>query len=146
MKKYIITVVAALSLGVFFSVYIFSNFSEEITNTVSKEINKIFIFQLGIFENEENANTLKESLPSAIVCKEDDLYKVYGAITKSSELISKIEKYYKENNINYIIKDYLLDNYEYEEVLSYENLMLQSTSMEVVFKTNQILLENFVLS
>ncbi len=144
MKKYIITISLALITGSLFSFYMLRSLNENSIVATSTSIG--YIFQLGVFENIDNANKFIEDTASGIVVKEDNYYYVYSAIYTEDILVNTLELYYKNNNINYFIKEKSIPSNIKNEINEYEKLLVQTNDINVIFKTNQIILDKFALS
>ena len=139
MKKYIIVILLAIFIGGIFA-YIFLNSPINKTMSVNKEDQKVFLFQLGVFKNKDNAYNLGNN---NIVKEINEYYYVYGAILSDIELINTMKEYYEFNNIEYQVKEVIIDYNFYEELRSYEKLMVESNNINVILNTNKIILDKY---
>ncbi len=145
MKRNLYVITIALTLGAVFAIYIFEN-QELSTMPAVVTSGKVYYFQLAMFENEANAKTYLENIEYGIIKKESDFYYIYGALYSNEYLVEKLKNYYTLNNISYVVKENIIGDEDFQELLSYENILLQSDNMEVILRSNQIILENIVLS
>ncbi len=139
MKKYIISIILAIISGTLFGLYMFEDIKNE-PILVNEESYKITVFQMGVFSDKENALNYVNTLNTAVIYQENNYYKVFSAAYNNELLISNLENYYLANNVNYILKELIIDNDKYEKLIEYENLLTQSENMEVIFKTNELIL------
>ncbi len=145
MKGYLYVAATALTLGAIFALYIFqTNESQDLTALSST--GKVYYFQLAMFENEDNANKFVETLNGGVVVFDEENFRVYSAVYSNSYLVQKMQNYYDSNNIQYILKEDYLTGSPLEELLAYENIIMQSDNTEVMLKSNQLILDSVVLS
>lgn len=144
MKKYIIAVLIAGTIGLVFAFFIFNKTSDD-DLLASNDAHKVYLFQLGVFSDFDNADAQKEKSGAAIITQINEYYYVYGAIYSDINLVSLIKNYYDELDIDYAIKEVVITNEFYEELDSYENLLLETNNMEVILKTNQIILDKYAI-
>ncbi len=143
MKKYLIIILLAIITGGLFAIFIFSknNTEDVIVNT---EVVKVYLFQIGVFKNLNNAEVLSTQHSSSIIVNEKDLYWVYTAIYNDEKLIEKYKKYLNEKNISYYIKEDYIGKNDYLKMRKYENVVEKSTNNEVISKTNQLILDLYL--
>ncbi len=144
MKSYVLAVVSAILLGALFSFFIFNRYEDNNDSEfVSNSYSKVKVFQLGVFKKIDNANNFSNEVGNSIVVENNQFYYVYGAIMSNDSLIKMQEEYYIDKGIVYAIKDLVVDNKFYEEIQSYETLMIQSNNIDVIIKTNKIVLDKY---
>ena len=107
MKQKIIVILLAILIGFSLSYYIFNK--DKITTT--KYLNAM---QVGAFTNYENAKKCAER-NQGIVVKDNNIYRVYISIISDESLLTKLENYYKDQNIKYYLKKIKVneDTYKY---------------------------------
>lgn len=115
-------------------------------NTYAKEEYLVYAFQTGAFNNEENAIDYKNQLSSAIILKENNLYKVYVAIYKDIDIINKMLVYFENNNINIYLKSLSVSKEFYNNLGTYEELLKNSENDNVYSKINLSILNNYLES
>ena len=86
------------------SIMAFVNFNTKDDGFYTKTI----AFQLGVFNDENDALRLKERL-GVIVIKENNLYRVYFAVLHDKDNIKFIEKTLDDRGISYYIRNVDLD-------------------------------------
>ena len=145
MKKYFIAVAAALIFGGGFAFYIFSSSGKTDELAFENTGEKAYIFQMGVYSSEDNANNYASTLESSLIKKIGELYYVYGAVYSEVNLISTLKKNYDEKKIDYAIKEIIVDNEFYRELISYEKLLMESADIKVITRANQIILDKYNL-
>lgn len=144
MKNYLIAVISAAVVGSVLALYIYSK--NEVENIeVSNEVYKVYMFQLGVFSEEENAKEYIENTEYGIIEEDKGLYYIYGALYSNEELVIQLKNYYDENDIAYQIKDTIINEYLYEEIKSYEQLLIESKKIEIILKANEIILNKYTI-
>ena len=130
MKKILAIIILAIISGVLFSLFIFSKYEE---SEVSKEINKIYYIQQGVYSNYSNMLKNTEKLESYTYEKMDKKYYVYVCFTANKDNIPLIEKYFKNLNYSVTIKEKEADNINFFNLLSeYDYLMSAITKTESI--------------
>ena len=141
MKAKILLIICCIISGVLFTFFFLNKES-----FYAKEEYLVFAFQTGAFSKYDNAVKLSDKLPSSIIIKDDDLYKVYVAIYKDIDLINKMLVYFEDNNINIFLKSINVDKNMYEQLLNYEKLLMKTTDTIVYNKLNQSILDIYLES
>ena len=119
MKKKLKIIFLALILGGCFALITLLKFSS------FKSVPQLY--QLGVYKNLDNAEKMADELPGAIILKNEDTYKVIGAIARSQVSKEKIESLLSKENINYYKKPINLTSDELQMVDDYE-LMIEKVS------------------
>ena len=99
--------------------------------SISSKIDKLYFIQIGVYSNLENYTYTKEK----------ELYHVYVGITKKEENKKKLEEYFNKLGYDTYVKEFEIENENFNEVLiQYDNL-LKETNDEKAIETicNQIL-------
>lgn len=143
MKKYLLVVLSAVVIGSIFALYIFDKDFDSV-NVMDEELTA-YVFQLGVFTSEDNANSLKDTVGASITVKVNEYYYVYGAVYTDVYLVSNLKTYYEENDINYQIKQMVVDDEFYDELTSYESILSYSDNIDVIIKANQIILDKYAI-
>ena len=145
MKKYFIAVAAALIFGGGFAFCIFSSSTKSDELAFENTGEKVYIFQMGVYSSEENANNYASTLESSLIKKIGELYYVYGAVYSEINLISILKTHYDNKKIDYAIKEIIVDDEFYRELISYEKLLMESADIKVITRANQIILDKYNL-
>ncbi len=135
MKKYFIVVILALLTG---SLMAFLTFNSKNVNAYSKH--DAYLFQVGVYKNEENALSRAHSFDSSITIKENNFYHVYTHIFVDYNLANKVKEYYEKNEINFYVKRLEIDDNLYEQLYEYQELLFNTSDLEVINKFSQNLL------
>lgn len=135
MKKYFIVVLLALLTG---SLMAFFTFNSKNVNAYSKK--EAYLFQIGVYKNEDNALKYARNFDSSITIKENNFYHVYTHIFVDYDLVNKVKEYYEENKINFYVKKLEIDDNLYEQLYEYQELLLNTSDIEVINKFSQNLL------
>ena len=115
MKRFLLTILLALIIGICLGVYSYNKFMEEDVSVVSN-INEVYAFQVGVFDNFDNANTLAKKYGGVVILDENK-YRVYLAIV--SKALNLVKKYFDDKNIAYYLKTIYVGN-EFKEHLDKE--------------------------
>ncbi|MFI3261062.1 MAG: hypothetical protein R3Y13_05065 [bacterium] len=147
MKGYLYAVISAIIVGGGFAIFIFctSSTDNDAITVLAGSSEKVYLFQLGVFSSEDNAIAMQEKSTSAIIDQINDYYYVYGAIYSDIYLVSILKDYYDSIGVNYQIKDIIVDYSFYKELTSYETLLIESSNLEVILRTNQIILDKYAI-
>lgn len=120
--------ILSLLLGMIFSYMLFNNADFNLDN-VFKPVGDAKGFQLGVFNNYETAEKLKEKYNNAVIVKDDDVYRVYYSILTNDKVVSKMEKHLIDNDINYYIKTIKIEDEEFAKAIrEYEDNMVDASS------------------
>ena len=135
MKKILIPIVIALLVGTTFGIVLFKNIKEEI-DEVFKDHTLLSLFQIGVFSNEENAKNVQKQYSGSVVLNDDIYYRVIYGVFQNKACIEKMKNYLEENKIEYHIREQNNSNEEFlNELMKYEEIILQTTDTEVFLKT-----------
>lgn len=141
MKKKILLFILCIASGILFTFFVLNK-----ENIYAKEEYSVFAFQVGAFSKYDNAVKYCESLPSSLIVKEDDLYKIYVAIYRDIDLVNKMLVYFEDNGINIYLRGFNVDESFYNKLLNYEKLLLNTLEESVYDKVNQSILNIYLES
>ncbi len=142
MKKTIITILIALTLGSLFGLYMFKDNEEKLEKVITFSDN-VTLFQMGVFSNYENAKKLKEE-KNGIIVVDKDRYRVIKGILKSEETILKYTSYLDTFNETYYLKKINIDNEEFITYLKEMGILINKTEdVEVMNKLIEEILEKY---
>ncbi len=124
MKKFFVVILFATFIGSLCGIFLFLDSNSKVDAMINSK-SKLFFFQLGVFENYDNALEFQKKYDNSIIEKDDNYYRVYFAILKNKKNIEKLSDYLKTNNINFYIRNkqinsasFLSKNTEYEKIIS----------------------------
>ena len=128
MKRYLFTMLLAVLLGIVLAIYSFNKFQEDDVPIMSN-LESIYAFQIGVFKDFNNANTVAQKY-GAILILDNDNYRVYLALSKNS--LNLLKKKYDEEGISYYIKTIDVSHSFYEYLVDKENEINDSNYKEVM--------------
>lgn len=138
MKKKILIILVAIAVGAVLALPTLSMASKD-----SSKKENMFVLQLGIFKNYDNAFEKKQSVKGSIIYQNKDVYYVLAGISKEETSLYKIEEYLKKENISYYKKQMII-SYDADNLEKY-NLLLQKTSdVETIKTLNEKVLKEVV--
>jgi len=138
MKKYMLTIIISLLVGILLSNYMIKEYDSSILPTFNEK-RTLYLVQQGVYSNidsmKENTSHLNEYIYSYI----DNLYYVYIGITLDVENTNKIQKAY--NDIETIVKTNIITDKELIEYIEKYDIVLKETNDEETIKeiTKQVL-------
>ena len=131
MKKKILIILVAIAVGAVLALPTLSMSSKD-----SSKKENMFVLQLGIFKNYDNAFEKKQSVKGSIIYQNNDVYYVLAGVSKE-------EEYLKKENISYYKKQMII-SYDADNLEKY-NLLLQKTSdVETIKTLNEKVLKEVV--
>lgn len=133
MKKYLLTIIISLLVGFLLSNFLLKQYDDYKGITVYKEGSMLYFLEYGVFNdyNEMEKNTI--NLENYIYQINNNKYYVYIGITKSNEVLDKINKYFKNLGYNIQTKEFyitndkfisLIDNYDAVLLLTDDNVVI----------------------
>mgnify|MGYP004634031775 FL=1 len=138
MKKKILIILIAIVVGAVLALPTLSMSSKD-----SSKKENMFVLQLGIFKNYDNAFEKKQSVKGSIIYQNKDVYYVLAGVSKEETGLYKIEEYLKKENISYYKKQMTI-SYDADNLEKY-NLLLQKTSdVETIKTLNEKVLKEVV--
>lgn len=127
MKKILITIIGALSIGGIFAIVIFKNIDRDVKMAIKTE-DTITFFQVGVFKQEENALNFMKKYNSAIIIKDNEYFRVIIAILTNEEAIIKEKAFFDSLGIEYYLKKENVNNEEFiKKLKEYEELLISSS-------------------
>ena len=141
MKKNLILMSLSIILGITFTFFVLNK-----ENTYAKEEYMVYAFQVGAYEKEDNAKEYTSKLPSSIVIKENNLYKVYVTMCNNIDIVNKMVVYFEDNNINIYLKGVKTNKNFINLLDNYEKLLKNTEDTKVYNKINQSILNSYLES
>ena len=138
MKKKILIILMAIAVGAVLALPTLSMSSKD-----SSKKENMFVLQLGIFKNYDNAFEKKQSVKGSIIYQNSDVYYVLAGVSKEETGLYKIEEYLNKEDI-YCYKKQMIISYDADNLEKY-NLLLQKTSdVETIKTLNEKVLKEVV--
>lgn len=134
MKKYLLTVIVSLLVGFLLSFYMLKEYEKTDIFPVFNESETAYLIQQGVYSSMESMQENTTHLTDYIYSVIDDMYYVYIGISLDSSNVNKLQEYYKNKDINTIIKTTTLTDQEFIETLRQYDMVLNNTSDEETIK------------
>lgn len=96
--------------------------------TVSKFASKLYFIQSGVYSNKDNMFEAMGKFSNYIYSIEDNLFYSYIGVSGDKGNALKIQDYYKKKGYDTFIKEKIVDNSEFNEILSQYDEVLSKTS------------------
>lgn len=142
-KSFFITMMVAIVLGSILGNFLFEQYKLE-SSEVIKEVNSIYFIMEGSYSSLEQAKKATEDIDVKLITKEDASYVVYLAITKDNDNLEKLEKVYRDLNINVTVKTMSVSNEEFLATLEQMDLLLNNKKeTEEILAVNEVVLANY---
>ena len=135
--------IVAIILGSILGNFLFEQYKLE-SREVIKEVNSLYFVMEGSYSSLEQAKKATEDISVKLITKEDANYVVYLAITKDSNNLDKLEKLYKDLNINTTIKTMSVSNKEFLAAIEQLDLLIDNTEgNDEILSINEVILSNY---
>ena len=134
MKKYLLTIIISLLVGFLLSFYMLKEYQKTDIFPVFNESETAYLIQQGVYSSMESMQENTTHLTDYIYSVIDDMYYVYIGISLDSSNVNKLQEYYKNKDINTIIKTTTLTDQEFIETLRQYDMVLNNTSDEDTIK------------
>lgn len=128
MKKYSMPMLLSLLIGVLMAYFIINQYESYDGVSVSKFASKLYFIQSGVYSNKNNMLESMGKFSNYIYSTEDNMFYSYIGISSSKENALKIQEYYKKIGYETLIKEKIVDNIEFDEILSQYDEILSKTS------------------
>lgn len=90
----------------------------------------VYVFQVGVFKNEQNAINLTNKYSFSKIVKDNDYYRVFiGATVNNKDILMN---YFKDNEINYYLKEIAVSEIIQSELIKYDEVLKSSNELELV--------------
>lgn len=142
MKKIAIVILLGVLVGVSFAIYMFSDVEKSVAAVMSDDY-IVTAFQIGVYSVYDNALNASKTHTNSYIYHDEDKYRVFLAIYQDQEIISLLENYYSNENINVYLKKMSANNEFIDELKKYEQLLKQSGNLETYLKANKNILKVF---
>lgn len=125
MKTYLKLILGAIVIGGVFAFLFYLDINKEV-EAITKNENNLYLFQVGVFQNEDNALKYANNFKSHYIYHEDDLNRVLICVTSTEENKEKLTSYYKDNNYNFYVKKLIMKD-SINKALEANEIMLKKT-------------------
>ncbi len=107
--------------------FIFKIYDSDRYLTVSSNTNKYYFLNVGEYNSLEEVENNNTRLGNYIYINEGDKYYVYTCITKDTNMLSKLEEYYKELGFNTNVSQYVLSDNNLDDIISTTDMLLKES-------------------
>ena len=128
MKKYSMPILISLIIGILMAYFIIGQYESYDGISVSKFASKLYFVQSGVYFDKENMLGDMGKFSSYIYTTEDNMFYSYIGISSSKKNAEKIQSYYKKIGYDTFIKEKIIDNSEFNDILSQYDEILSKTS------------------
>ena len=118
----------SLIIGVSMAYFIISQYESYDGVTVSKFASRLYFIQSGVYSDKNNMLEAMSKFSSYIYSIEDNMFYSYIGVSSSKENAMKIQDYYKKIGYDTLIKEKIVDNSKFIEILSQYDEILSKTT------------------
>ena len=134
MKKYLLTIIVSLLVGFLLSFYMLKEYESINIIPVFNTKETAYLVQQGVYSTMESMQENTSNLSDYIYSVIDNMYYVYIGISLESNNVNKIQEYYKDKNINTIIKTTTVGDEDLINSLRQYDMVLKETNEEETIK------------
>ena len=122
-----ILTILSLCLGYLMARFIFRIYDSDRTLTMSSNVSKYYFLGVGEYSSLEETQNNNTKLGNYIYINDGDKYYVYTYITKDSNMLPKIENYYKDLGFTTNVSEYSLSDTSLFETISMTDMLLKES-------------------
>ena len=130
MKKVFASIIVSIIVGSFFGNIMFNRYDKTL-QTGSNEFYNVYFIQQGVYSSYDSMINNTKLIESYIYMEEDNLYRVFIGVTKDEGNSQLIQKYYKEKNIDTIVKEYKHNNISFLEKIEVIDAELSKNNEDI---------------
>ena len=134
MKKYLTTIIISILVGFLLSYYMLKEYESVNIIPVFNVKETAYLVQQGVYSSMESMQENTSFLTDYIYSVIDNMYYVYIGISLESDNVNKIQEYYKNKDINTIIKTTTISDTELLNSLRQYDMVLKETNEEETIK------------
>ncbi len=134
MKKYLLTIIVSLLVGFLLSFYMLKEYESVNIIPVFNVKETAYLVQQGVYSSMESMQENTSHLTDYIYSVIDNMYYVYIGISLESDNVNKIQEYYKNKDINTIIKTTTISDNDLINSLRQYDMVLKETNEEETIK------------
>ena len=134
MKKYLLTIIVSLLVGFLLSFYMLKEYESVNIMPVFNVKETAYLVQQGVYSSMESMQENTSHLSDYIYSVIDNMYYVYIGISLESDNVNKIQEYYKNKDINTIIKTTTISDNDLINSLRQYDMVLKETNEEETIK------------
>ena len=134
MKKYLTTIIISILIGFLLSYYMLKEYESVDIIPVFNVKETAYLVQQGVYSSMESMQENTSQLSDYIYSVIDNMYYVYIGISLESDNVNKIQDYYKNKDINTIIKTTTISDNDLLNSLRQYDMVLKETTEEETIK------------
>ena len=140
MKKFLISVLLSIVVGGVFGFIIYKKFYKNELTVASIISKQVYAFQIGVFEDINNAKLLTDKY-GGIIVPDESKYRVYIALVSSSNVLTILKEYFNDQDISYYVKQIDVSDDILELINNAEDLLIATTKDNYDSIINNVLKE-----
>lgn len=133
MKNYLKIVIGAIFIGGIMAFFFYHDIKKEVI-AISNPEKSVYVFQVGVFKSLENAQKFVQNYPSGEIYRDKDIYRIIIAATITNK--EKLEIHFKNNEIEYFVKEFSLTK-DLDKIKEYDELLSKTDKPEVINSINK---------
>ena len=140
MKKFFLSILIVIILGGICGYVIYKKYYKKdmaVSSVLSKQV---YAFQIGVFDEIDNAKKLKDKY-GGIIVPDNTKYRVYIALASSSNVLTILKEYYDDLDLSYYVKQIEVDDELLELIKTSEDLLIATTKDNYDSIINNVLKE-----
>lgn len=134
MKKYIITIIMAIVVGVVFGIWYFKDVKKDVADALSISDNSANAFQVGVYHNYDNAVAEQSKYDNAVIIPDGEFYRVYIGLSKEGKETEFLKEYFDSKNYYYYIKRVEIPTTFVDSFVNYQEVLLNTDEIDLINK------------
>lgn len=139
--NFLLPIILSIAIGLFFGKAFF-NIYDSSSITVFDEKDKIYMLQVGVYENENQLKKFND-YNKYLYLKDDQGYHLYVGISKNEEVVSKIKELYKKDGYSIYVKESIESNKSFLSILSEYDKIIGALTDNDVKEIEKIIISNY---
>lgn len=132
-KKYLTSILLSLSIGVFFAYFIIHQYESLGSIQVSSKATEIYYIQKGEYSDRKSMEDDMKVFTNYIYNVEENMYHSYIGISNYKNNAEKVQNVYKNEGIDTTIKESIVDNFEFINLLKeYDGILSKTDDAESI--------------
>lgn len=126
MKKVIVPIFSCILVGFLFGKIMFNQYDKDNTakTSVSDVNSLVYFMQVGAYSSEDNMKEAMKDTTNYVYMQKDNKYYVFVGMTKEKNNVEKLKKYFEDQKYSVYVKEIIIDNSSFLDVLSQYDLLL----------------------
>lgn len=126
LKKFFVTVLLAILIGILFGKIMFNQYDGKLKEVFNEE-EKVYFLQQGVYSSLESVSKNTATVNHYVVEKDDLYYRVYAGITKNEKNIDKIREVLIAAGNDIYVRKLNLNQASFLDILTQYDLLLEKT-------------------